>query len=161
MPDLSAQPVILVPPGRAALRDKLEEYVLTDLLGPVGGPSEELGEYDGAPRDRYLVGMLAPLRLRVKPEQNDRLEVEESGGAEEGRTDDSQPSAPTMFPSAIGLSFMVSAEAGTLRATARWGRYVRGPSDVLQTETGKPKTVWKREQMEKVVPLPGWNANAC
>ena len=40
------------------IREKLERMVLLDLLGPVGGPEEEIDE--PSVRDRYLVGMLAP-----------------------------------------------------------------------------------------------------
>jgi hypothetical protein len=45
----------------------LEEMVLSDLLGPVGGPEEEIDEQ--SVRDRYLVGMLAPKRQELSPEQ--------------------------------------------------------------------------------------------
>ena len=61
---LVVQPIVeaprsfLQPPSPAALRDELEQLVLQDLLGPAGGPEEELDE--GSVRDRYLVGMLAP-----------------------------------------------------------------------------------------------------
>ena len=40
------------------LRAKLEEMVVHDLLGPAGGPKEELSERNV--RDRYLIGVLAP-----------------------------------------------------------------------------------------------------
>ncbi len=40
------------------IREELEEMDLNDLLGPVGGPEEEIDE--PSVRDRYLVGMLAP-----------------------------------------------------------------------------------------------------
>jgi len=40
------------------LRAKLEEMVLHDLLGPAGGPEEEITERNV--HDRYLVGVLAP-----------------------------------------------------------------------------------------------------
>lgn len=152
--DAVSLPPVLERPSQRALRDRLQEYVINELLGPVGGPTEELHEHDGNPRDRYLVGMLAPRRLRSDPLPEDRLAVEESGGAEEGTTEESAPATPTMFPSSIGLSFMVAADAGTLHATARWGRYERGPSEVLETETGKPKTVWRRVPVEKTIPLP-------
>ena len=156
-----SEPIATVPEGpvlkrttQVELRDKLQEYVIKELLGPVGGPGEELHEYDGSPRDRYLVGMLAPHRLRTEPVPEEKLGVEESGGVEEGTTDDASFAAPTMFPSSIGLSFMVSADAGALQVTTRWGRYERGPSDTQETETGKPKTVWRRIPMARTIDLP-------
>jgi hypothetical protein len=45
-------------PSPVALRAMLEEMVVGDLLGPAGGPDEELTERNV--RDRYLVGVLAP-----------------------------------------------------------------------------------------------------
>jgi len=51
--------------GRSAkaIRDELMECVRKDLLGPAGGPKEEVDER--RVRDRYLVGMLAPRRQVV------------------------------------------------------------------------------------------------
>src|SRR5215510_11737558 len=45
-------------PSPVRLRAMLEEMVVNDLLGPAGGPEEELTERNV--RDRYLVGVLAP-----------------------------------------------------------------------------------------------------
>jgi hypothetical protein len=133
-------------PSAVELRDRLEEAVIRDLLGPAAGPDEEI--VDGTVRDRYLVGMLAPRRLRIRPEEDEKVEVENGGGSEEGTSDSSATSAPTMFPSAIGLSFCIAADAGPLRVTARWGRYRRLPSETVQTDTGRPRMVWKRHPME-------------
>jgi hypothetical protein len=47
-------------PSPTKIREELEQMVLKDLLGPVGGPEEEIDE--PSVRDRYLVGMLAPKR---------------------------------------------------------------------------------------------------
>ncbi len=41
------------------LRDEVEQLVRDDLVGPLGGPEEELRD---APVDRYLLGLLAPRR---------------------------------------------------------------------------------------------------
>src|SRR5262249_22684446 len=48
-------------PSPTQLRAMLEEMVLGALLGPAGGPDEELTE--GNVHDRYLVGVLAPRPL--------------------------------------------------------------------------------------------------
>jgi hypothetical protein len=47
-------------PSSTKIREELERMVVRDLLGPVGGPEEEVDE--PSVRDRYLVGMLAPKR---------------------------------------------------------------------------------------------------
>ena len=43
-------------PSSMRIREELERMVVRDLLGPVGGPEEEIDE--PSVRDRYLVGML-------------------------------------------------------------------------------------------------------
>ena len=58
-------------PSPTTIREELEEMVLKDLLGPVSGPEEEIGEQ--SVRDRYLVGMLAPKRQELSPEEFDEL----------------------------------------------------------------------------------------
>ncbi|NTW97857.1 MAG: hypothetical protein HGB28_04830 [Oscillochloris sp.] len=68
---MTDSPQILSPPSPAALRADLERLVILDLLGPVGGPEEEIAE--GGVRDRYLVGMLAPRQQQVAPEQQDDI----------------------------------------------------------------------------------------
>jgi hypothetical protein len=47
------------------IRAKLEQAILNDLLGPAGGPEEEIDEMRVS--DRYLVGLLAPQQRRIKP----------------------------------------------------------------------------------------------
>ncbi|MGB8344831.1 MAG: helicase, partial [Ktedonobacteraceae bacterium] len=69
-----AQP-ILQAPSPSAIRDELQRLVLLDLLGPAGGPEEELEE--GNVRDRYLVGMLAPRDRQMQPEELDKLAIPE------------------------------------------------------------------------------------
>lgn len=149
-PVSTRQPLLAAPPPEE-MRAMLEEAVVRDLLGPANGLGEELS--DSSVRDRYLVGMLAPHRLRTSPSENDHLALQEQGGAEEGDDEGDEPAEPTMFPSSIGLSFMVDVDAGPLRVTARWGRYARAESAELLTETGKGKKVWKRTPMEAIVEL--------
>ena len=58
-------------PSPMKIREELERMVLSDLLGPVSGPEEEIAE--PSVRDRYLVGMLAPKRQELSPEEFDEL----------------------------------------------------------------------------------------
>lgn len=121
---------VLVPPSPTGIRDELERIVVADLLGPAGGPEEEVAERRVS--ERYLTGMLAPRRIRLSPEEFDELPVGGEGTPEEGPADTSAPQAPTMFPSSFGISFSVSGEAEMLRITARWGRYHRTSSETLE-----------------------------
>src|SRR5438445_8455679 len=135
-------------PSPTKIREELEQMVLNDLLGPVGGPEEEIDEQ--SVRDRYLVGMLAPKRQELSPEEFDELSEGGSGTVEEGSTDYSAPTTKTMFPSSFGMTFCVDLEAEALTITARWGSYTREPSETLTTPTGNKKTVWKRTPREGI-----------
>src|SRR5437867_2251208 len=118
-------------PSPTKLRDELERILLHDLLGPAGGPQEEVDEQNV--RDRYLVGMLAPKRQELSPEEFDELPQGGTGTVEEGTTDYTAPPAKTMFPSSFGLTFCVDLEAKELQLTVRWGHYSRQRSYTLTT----------------------------
>jgi len=53
-------------PTATEIRAELLQAVRLDLLGPAGGPEEEVDE--ARIRDRYLVGTLAPRRQELSPE---------------------------------------------------------------------------------------------
>src|SRR5271157_3341184 len=61
-------------PTPRQLRAMLEEMVVGDLLGPAGGPDEELVERNV--RDRYLVGVLAPRRKAGEQNQSPAADAE-------------------------------------------------------------------------------------
>src|SRR5919206_462404 len=116
---------LLTPPSATTIRDELLQAVLSDLLGPAGGPHEELDERNV--RDRYLVGMLAPKRQELSPEEFDELAQGGVGSTEEGSTDFTAPPAKTMFPSSFGMTFSVEAAAEAFRFANRamWLQRVR------------------------------------
>ena len=144
---------LLQPPSASALRDELQRLVLLDLLGPAGGPDEELD--DSSVRDRYLVGMLAPREVKLQPEELDELAVSEESSGEDGPNDDATLQIASLCPSSIGLSFNVEGTANRLLVRASWGCYRRVKSETIKTDKGNPKTVWKRQQMggETEIPL--------
>ena len=151
---MDSQNAAPVAPSPAAIRDELEGLVRNDLLGPAGGPDEEIDE--ASVRGRYLVGKLAPSNQTVEPDVNDEPALsEEDQGLEDGKADTVTVSPDSMFPSSIGLSFTVAAETQALQVTARWGRYERVKSETLKTEKNNPKTVWKRIQIDETLdPIP-------
>src|SRR5205807_3138890 len=79
-------------PSPTKIRDELERMVLKDLLGPVGGPEEEIDE--PSVRDRYLVGMLAPKRQELSPEEFDELPQGGSGPVERSEEHTSELQSP-------------------------------------------------------------------
>src|SRR5438874_6363068 len=114
---------VLTPPSATKIREELLGAVLMDLLGPVHGPEEELDERNV--RDRYLVGMLAPKRQELSPEEFDELAQGGVGSSEDGSTDFTAPPARTMFPSSFGMTFCVDKDAEAVEITACWGQYLR------------------------------------
>lgn len=149
-PGLLAQRTV----GPRRLRAELEDLVAKELLGPRGGPDEEVTE--GRLQDRYLVGMLAPKNKLIRAAEMDVLADDSEGSVEEGATDDSALPVDSLYPASIGLTCTIHSEARHILVTARWGRYTREKSETATTPQGNPTTVWKRQPMGnvgKVIPL--------
>src|SRR5271157_2786487 len=90
-------------PSPTKIREELEGMVLKDLLGPIGGPEEEIDE--PSVRDRYLVGLLAPKRQELSPEEFDELPQGGSAPVEDGAPESTSLPTKTMFPSSFGMTF--------------------------------------------------------
>jgi hypothetical protein len=147
----------------AEIRRQLEDAIIKELHGPVQGEDEEVDEAHVT--DRYLVGVLAPI-LRNKsveiesepavedsPEQQDSLALADKDNAEEGNTDTNIPTTDSMFPSSMGMTFCISAEAQALEIQAEWGCYIRQASEISFTDKGNPKQIWKRYPLKGTVIL--------
>lgn len=117
---------LLAPPSPTELRHELIELVERDLLGPAGGENEVLPREE-QPRDRYLLGMLAPCGHMLEAGLEESLgngdESEEDGDVE------SEAARESLFPSSLGLSFRVDSGCTSLRVSASWGRYERVDAD--------------------------------
>src|SRR5208337_1745536 len=124
----------------------LTKIIVNDLLGPAGGPDEELDQREDRVTGRYLVGMLAPKSTSVEAEEQDNLGTDGKDDPEVGKTDASTPSASTFFPNSIGMSFVVENEARAILIKTEWGRYRRIKSATqINKKTGAEARVWKRE----------------
>ena len=143
------------------VRAELEAMLERDLLGPADGPTEELPA-GTTPGERYLLGKLVPRRsstdepvrdpsaaaedddVEDRPELVDTptLDLDADDGAE-GPTA-AAVRGRAMAASSIGLSFAVPPDEHHVRVVASWGRYERGPSESQVTDTGRPRTVWRR-----------------
>ncbi|MGH7911989.1 MAG: DISARM system helicase DrmA, partial [Candidatus Dormibacteraceae bacterium] len=143
------------------VRGELESLVERDLLGPRDGPTEELPPGE-VPAERYLLGRLVP-RSGGDPEDQPfaggddepgadlvadpgLVDLEVAGAAEDLEEPEPQATvrAGWMAASAIGLSFSVPDSVDALSVSAEWGRYARVPSQVHETEQGRPRSVWRR-----------------
>jgi hypothetical protein len=121
----------------ASIREEFERLIVDDLLGPAGGP-EEMLPTQPVPRDRYLVGLLAPKASYVSPSRFDSATAADPSA---GTSEDHLASPPQLVPSALGLTFAVSAETTKLAIDAAWGHYVR---TTMHSDEEKPERVWQR-----------------
>ena len=147
------------------LRDELEGLIRDDLIGPIGGPEEELRD---PPVDRYLLGLLAPRFSFGKPpaappaggdeDGDDSIaadalpedELAEGGttadSGEEGTVEDRPPAVDQLLPSAFGLTFAIEDACRELSVVASWGAYARHTSEEKLDHDGRPARVWRRRQ---------------
>src|SRR5687768_16576945 len=120
-PSVTAQTLSLVTPH--SIRDELTEMFVSDVLGPAGGPAEELDQREDRVTGRYLVGMLAPKSTPVEASGQDALGTDETDDPETGSADTGATSTDTFFPNSIGFSFLVESSAQAVSVLTEWGRY--------------------------------------
>lgn len=127
------------------VRKLLYKTTVRDLLGPVNGGREEVS--DSRVSDRYLLGGLAPRDVQMDGMvDDDQLAGAGQDSSEEGGTpESSSPPERSLFPSSMGMTFTVDCGTDGLLVAASWGRYLRGESETLETESGEFRQVWKRE----------------
>jgi len=135
------------------LRSQLHQMVVADLLGPAGGPAEELDE--DSVRSRYIVGLLAPRGQSALPDEQDELALGGGTETQDGKPASAPSALPAMLPSSIGLTCSVGAETPAIQVIVRWGYYSRGRSATLKNEKGDAKLTWLRRQIEQTsAPIP-------
>ncbi len=139
----------MTPTTPREFRDTLLTMIRADLLGPAGGPDEELDKQEDHVYKRYLVGMLAPRSQELNRAELDQLATVAGDDAEDGSPDVAVPGGSSLFPSSMGLSFMVGMETTTLFVDAEWGWYQRIRSDrQLRVKGDDFALVWKRTPIE-------------
>lgn len=170
---------LLPPITSAEVRQEFEDLVINDLLGPAGGPQEELNE--GWVSSRYLVGWLAPKNvgrgtaaatariaeheIDVVPAPDDNplnplsddgpLGAGGSDSTEEGIEDDPLTSSESMLPNSMGLTFSLDPSVAELKVSVEWGWYRKRRSESgFVTKKGDPKLVWYRTPLEFETTIP-------
>ena len=140
------------------VREELGGILARDLLGPWGGPEEELTPGSN-PRERYLVGVLGPKDAEIEPEITDM-------GLGDGTDDgDAEPRevAPLLsaqaggriWASSMGLSFCVPEQVTSVLVTAEWGHYSKAESEqYLRKDGAGGRLVWKRHPVSKSTTVP-------
>ena len=150
------------------VRAQLLEALTLDLVGPSVGhalAAEQLPEML-RPATWYLTGFLIPSGTPAEqagdPDEDDEPEsVAEQMGLDQESNDDRRSAKKGFFPSSIGLTFLMPAEAQELTITLRWGDYRLTPLP----DSGTPPTqVWQRTQREEpitVTLMGGLHKPAC
>ncbi len=149
-PPMAGSPVT---PTDAGLRDELQSLLTTDLLGPVS-EEEEIPHIVGRPRDRYLVGILAPHGTELSEIEQPVIATGGTDSVEEGSAEEESAATNHLFSSSIGLSFLAEKTCATLAVECSWGRYEKAASATETTKTGKARQVWKRHPQGGRVVLP-------
>ena len=162
------------PANRVQVRKLLETIVRDDLLGPAGGPEEEI--VGMSVRDRYILGRLGPHRDEdaggTGPTDEDIREAEESpdenknGNEDHAEHDEIRTPATdiaeeepeedvedaldvtrsnSLVPSSMGLTFSIDATLPDVEVEVSWGSYYRTKSETaFHPGTGTPLNCWKR-----------------
>ena len=135
------------------VRDKFQEMVGRDLLGPWDGETEQFKPRAMGPRERYLVGMLGPKHVpKSSVDEADTASDTESSvhGDTKGEGGGDLPEVLTpqnlgrIWASSMGLSFAVDADIDALAVTVEWGQYTKQETE---DEDGKKRSVWGRESI--------------
>ena len=145
------------------VRERLVEALNLDLIGPWGGHALAAERLPGwvRPSNWYLTGFLIPSGTKPElsadaDEQDDIDETPESSGLAEESSEERKAAKNCdralggFFPSSMGLSFLVAADADALAVIVRWGDYE--PARVEGAD-GKSDSAWVRESNERTVPV--------
>ena len=139
------------------VRERLVEALNLDLIGPWGGHALATERLPGwvRPSNWYLTGFLIPSGTKPElcadaDEEDDIDETPESSGLAEESSEERKAAKKGFFPSSMGLSFLVAADADALAVIVRWGDYE--PAKVEGAD-GKSGSAWLRKSNERTVPV--------
>jgi Helicase conserved C-terminal domain len=130
------------------VRGRIVDALQLDLVGPWPGHSFADERLPGwiRPSNWYLTGFLipsgAPPEQSADGEEEDELgAIPESEGIAEESNEERKAAKKAFFPSSMGLSFLVAAEAKALTVVVDWGDYTQ---ELIEDENGEEIRVWQR-----------------
>src|SRR4051794_27123323 len=148
MPDFADTQPQLTP---VEIRRRLVETLELDLIGPSPGHDleQEMLHRRNRPSNWYLTGFLIPVATEeaaaADPEADDDFDAVDEGSGDE-TAEDRVAAKKAYFPSSMGLSMLVAADALELAVTVRWGDYELAehtPEPIEGEEDAKPIPVWQ------------------
>ncbi len=142
----------------AEIRSTLVDALQIDLVGPKPDDAEYQGEVlKQAPSKWYLTGFLAPFGAKPDDRSDDEGDVnsEELGDGAAGEDSQSPETAPArkaLFPSSMGMSFLVSQQTKELQARVHWGDYtpIELEDETLEAEEPGDKKKRKSEGWQRI-----------
>ena len=157
----------------AEVRATLVDALQLDLVGPKPDDTEHAEEIlTQAPSKWYLTGFLAP--FGAKPDDrsdddsdNELEEVGASESSEDSQSPEKSPARKALFPSSMGLSFLISHQTKELQVTAHWGDYLpielapelesdRPESQTLDPQAPEGKPLEDKQLEDKQQKPEGW-----
>jgi hypothetical protein len=122
------------------VRGKLVEALELDLVGPDNSHAFAHELLPDSPTRWYLTGFLVPVDAPERQRYDERSTDElDSGGEDEGATDDAGPpdaaATKSYLPSSMGMSLLVKKETRSISATAEWGDYIFEGGEPNDSET--------------------------
>lgn len=159
-------------------RENLTDILERDLLGPAHGDDEVL---EAQPDALYLVGRIAPAKLRDAEDPATELDAEDSDDAlatdgahavrgvpvpdladdrassADDTPDDTPPRRGVMAPSSMGLRFQVPRDQDVITVRASWGTYRAEIAEQESSEAAEgahPRRLYRRTPHEHTRTLP-------
>lgn len=149
----------------AEVREQLVEALQLDLVGPT--PEDALHAEETIPQAPslwYLTGFLVPYEASLSQRSDDTGdddldEVSRTSSGDDETTPEAASARKALFPSSIGLSFLVPQETTALNICVDWGDYAPVPQEGeenvaetrLQTLTSTP---WQRSPRQSGLRVP-------
>ena len=142
----------------AEIRSTLVDALQIDLVGPKPDDTDHAEEVlTEAPSKWYLTGFLAPFGAKPGDRSDDEGDTEldevgESETGEDSQTPEKAPARKALFPSSMGLSFLIAQQTGELQATVNWGDYIpiELEGDNLEVQETDDKKKHKREGWQRI-----------
>lgn len=151
----------------AEIRSTLVDALQIDLVGPKPNDTEYAEEVlTQAPSKWYLTGFLAPFGARPDDRADDDRDTEldelgDTESSEDSQAPEQSPARKALFPSSMGLSFLISQPTTALQTTITWGDYIPIELEGDQPEVSEPddkqKTAligWKRIPQAATLSVP-------
>lgn len=148
----------------ADVRSSLIDALQLDLVGPTSAHLESAEEIlPQAPSKWYLTGFLVPyeadIHQRSDETATDELDqISRTSPGDDETTPEAVSSRRVMFPSSIGLSFLVAATTQTIDISVEWGDYTLAnqPTTEAQIETSLQALTsfpWQRQPRQASLTL--------